>query len=315
MHLGWREARRGAGLLKTGRGLWVAVAAIGVGCGSSCGLAQRVASAGEGTVHGVARNALGVTLGGAKVSLWDQTVRREATAGEDGEFLLVHVPEGTYRLVVEAERQSGTVAVQAGKVSEVEARVGGVSAAEVVAVRVGELDLWAAEAGVADPLLSFAGMAPTQNSSRVDGVDADQSYGAVPSGTGEDGGAEAEEKREGGEVDAVVARHAGAASSFAQAAVREFRISDHSYSAEYGHAAGGVAISLTKSGSDRMHGMLLYQLRPSLFAAKDPFAVATHYGDAGVTTSVAEAERSAAAACGVSKRAGKAGSDFLLLHF
>lgn len=288
MHLGRRGARRRVSLLRTGRFVWVAAVAMVVGCGSSCGIAQRVLATGDGAIHGVARDARGAALGGAKVSLWDAAVAvgKEATSGEDGQFLLAHVPAGTYRLMVEAQAERATVpavAVQAGKVSEMETWVGSPEP-EVLERVAGELNLWAAEAGVADPLLSFGGMAPTQNSSRMDGVDADQSYGAVPSGTGDDGTAEAEERREGGEVDAAEARHAGAPSGFAQAAVREFRISDHSYSAEYGHAGGGVAMTLTKSGSDRVHGMMLYQLRSSLFAAKDPFAVATHYGDGGVTT-------------------------------
>jgi hypothetical protein len=47
-----------------------------------------------------------------------------------------------------------------------------------------------------DGLLSFRGVASTQNSSRIDGGDDDQSFGAVPRGTGIESGAELEDAAE-----------------------------------------------------------------------------------------------------------------------
>ncbi|MGH9596755.1 MAG: carboxypeptidase-like regulatory domain-containing protein, partial [Edaphobacter sp.] len=47
-----------------------------------------------------------------------------------------------------------------------------------------------------DGLLSFRGMASTENSSRIDGGDDDQSFGSVPRGTGAVSGAEAEDAAE-----------------------------------------------------------------------------------------------------------------------
>ena len=47
-------------------------------------------------------------------------------------------------------------------------------------------------------LLSFSGLAPTANSTRIDGVDDDQSYSGVPRGSGQDSGSEVEDETESG---------------------------------------------------------------------------------------------------------------------
>ncbi len=53
-------------------------------------------------------------------------------------------------------------------------------------------------------------------------------------------------------------RHAGAAYTFSQEAVREFRVSGQNYSALYGHAAGGIITTVSKSGTndDAWDGLL-----------------------------------------------------------
>src|ERR1700678_4256211 len=86
-----------------------------------------------------------------------------------------------------------------------------------------------------DGLLSFRGVASTQNSSRIDGGDDDQSFGAVPRGTGGDSGPEVEDAVESGSSGRVsvaaadggggYGRHSGMAYSFSQEAVKEFRVS------------------------------------------------------------------------------------------
>ena len=150
----------------------------------------------------------------------------------------------------------------------------------------------------ADPegvgLLSFRGAASTQNSSRIDGGDDDQSFGAVPRGTGGDSGPEVEDAAESGSSGrASVAagdggggfgRHTGMAYTFSQEAVREFRVSGQNYSALYGHAAGGIVTTVSKSGTDTLHGTGFYLLRASALAATNPFSFATNYVD-GVVTS------------------------------
>ncbi|WP_158942147.1 TonB-dependent receptor [Granulicella sp. S190] len=145
-------------------------------------------------------------------------------------------------------------------------------------------------------LLSFRGVASTQNSSRIDGGDDDQSFGAVPRGTGGESAAEVEDAAETGSSRRVGAgsvdggggygRHAGAAYTFSQEAVREFRVSGQNYSALYGHAAGGIITTVSKSGTNALHGTGFYLVRSSAFGATNPFSIATTYTD-GMSTSVA----------------------------
>ena len=145
-----------------------------------------------------------------------------------------------------------------------------------------------------DGLLSFRGIAPTQNSNRIDGGDDDQSFGSVPRGTGIQSGAEAEDAAETGTSSRVnmgstsggggYGRHSGMAYTFSQEAVREFRVSSQNYSAIYGHAAGGIITTVSKSGTNDLHGTVFYLLRSSALAATNPFSIATNYAD-GVATS------------------------------
>jgi hypothetical protein len=145
-----------------------------------------------------------------------------------------------------------------------------------------------------DGLLSFRGAASTQNSSRIDGGDGDQSFGSVPRGTGGDGGAELEDAAETGSSGRVsvsaanggggFGRHAGMAYTFSQEAVREFRVSGQNYSALYGHAAGGIVTTVSKSGTNHLHGTRFYLLRASALGATNPFSIASSYVD-GVVTS------------------------------
>ncbi len=146
-----------------------------------------------------------------------------------------------------------------------------------------------------DGLLSFRGVASTQNSSRIDGGDDDQSFGSVPRGTGMESGAELEDAAETGVAGRVsvgsaaggggYGRHSGMAYTFSQEAVREFRVSGQNYSALYGRAAGGIITTVSKSGTDDLHGTGFYLARTSALAAANPFSIATSYADGVVASS------------------------------
>jgi hypothetical protein len=264
----------------------------------------------DGVVHGVVVDAGGAAVRGASVAVEDAAsgfVARTAT-DKGGEFLVARVPVGTYRVVVEAagfERLVLTaVVVEVGAVTGVDARlrVAGVSATVTVTAAAGStVDAAAVASTVTAPeiqrlpvrgrrwqsfalltpaanadaagLLSFRGLAVTQNSTAVDGISDDQSFGAVPHGTG------AESER-------GVARRGGAAYTFSQEAVREFRVNGQNYSAVYGGAAGGVVTTVSKSGTNALHGTGFYLARDSAWAAANPFSVATHYADGVVTSAV-----------------------------
>lgn len=43
--------------------------------------------------------------------------------------------------------------------------------------------------------------------------------------------------------------------------IKEFQVSARNYSAEFGHAAGGVVNAITKSGTNTLHGDLFWNFR------------------------------------------------------
>ncbi|MEO8735082.1 MAG: TonB-dependent receptor [Edaphobacter sp.] len=267
----------------------------------------------DGAVRGVVVDAGGAAVRGAAVRVEDEAngfMMRTAT-DRGGEFLVARVPAGAYRVTVEAAGFDRLVlpgvVVELGAVTAVEGRlrVAGVSTAVTVkpggaaseAAAVGstitaeEIErlpvngrrwqtfaLLTPEANAdSEGLLSFRGLAVTQNSTVVDGADDDQSFGAVPRGTG----GEAGNRGFGGGF-----RRGGAAYTFSQEAVREFRVSGQNYSAVYGHAAGGVVTTVSKSGTNVMHGTAFYLVRSSALAATNPFSIATHYADGVVASAV-----------------------------
>jgi hypothetical protein len=153
----------------------------------------------------------------------------------------------------------------------------------------------ASNAGNADEntaLVSFRGLAATQNSTAIDGVDDDDSFHAVARGAGSasDNDRMSEAQSEtgieagGARRDAASWRRSGAAYTFSQEAVREFRVSTQNYSAMYGHGAGGVIATISKSGTNALHGSGFYMARTSAWDAANPFAVATSYHDGALTS-------------------------------
>lgn len=61
-------------------------------------------------------------------------------------------------------------------------------------------------------------------------------------------------------------------SQISQDAVQEFKVVSEDYSAEFGRAMGGVVNTVTKSGSNQLHGTGFYYFRSTGFDARDPFA-------------------------------------------
>jgi hypothetical protein len=67
-------------------------------------------------------------------------------------------------------------------------------------------------------------------------------------------------------------------SQISQDAVQEFQVVSDDYSAEYGRAMGGVVNTVTKSGSNELHGTGFYYYRSHGFNARDPFSVVNGVG-------------------------------------
>jgi hypothetical protein len=147
---------------------------------------------------------------------------------------------------------------------------------------------------------ALRGMDPTQNSLRMDGVSAEESFGSQPLGGGvveaDDGATDVPREASAGPGSGWRSvesggRRAGAAFIFSQAAIREFRVEGQSDaatygSALYGHGVGGVITGVSRSGEQHLHGMGFYTVRSSAWAAADPFNVASSYSNGVVTSSV-----------------------------
>lgn len=83
-------------------------------------------------------------------------------------------------------------------------------------------------------LLSFRGISVLLNNNTIDGADNNQAFFSEERGRTRIG------------------------YSTSQASVEEFQVNTSNYSAEYGRAAGGVVNTVTKSGSNTLHGQLFY---------------------------------------------------------
>lgn len=113
-------------------------------------------------------------------------------------------------------------------------------------------------------LLSIRGMSPLLNNVTIDGADDNQAYFSEERGRTREG------------------------YSTPQVAVQEFQVNTGVYSAEYGRALGGVINSVTKSGTNQIHGQLYFYDRDNDWGAKNPFTKLTTFDPATATTTTAQ---------------------------
>ncbi len=286
----------------------------------------------SGALHGHVEDLSGAPIASPQIDLEDLATHRHSSVNlaPDGSFNAIALSPGTYRLTVSAPGMAASQAdlqIQLGSTTDLTTRLQPQQVtAEITVIATSEETAPAATTRIltgpeiaalpldgrrwqsfalltpqANPttaefdLLSFSGLAPTANSTRIDGVDDDQSYSGVPRGSGQQTGPEVEDESEGrGSATATrgftagdgPGRHPGMAYTFSEAAVREFRVTGQNDSALYGHAAGGVITTVSRSGSDDRHGSLFYLVRSSAFAATDPSATVTHFHDGVITGGV-----------------------------
>lgn len=280
-------------------------------------------SAADGAIAGAAFDAAGVPVAGAVVEIRgvETGLAVQTISGAHGEFMVARLPAGEYSVTVDDGASSQAlpelVAVELGGVTEVEARLGARTrsaatedassqANSQLPVDGGEwrsVALTAAGGAAAngdDGEESFRGEPVAQNSSRLDGMSADESFSGKRLGAGvvEDGeastdvvddpaagaGSGARSVSDGGQ-------RAGSAYAFSQAEVREFRVQGQAQAAEYGsalygHGVGGEISAVSRSGGRTFHGMGFYTVRDSAWAAVNPFAVASSYANGVVTSAL-----------------------------
>ncbi|HZD50787.1 MAG TPA: carboxypeptidase regulatory-like domain-containing protein [Silvibacterium sp.] len=113
-----------------------------------------------------------------------------------------------------------------------------------------------------DDSISFRGLSPLMNSITMDGTDHNLAFSGRQRGTG------------------------GGGYSTAQSAIHEFQVNTSNFSAEYGHAAGAVINTVTKSGSNRLHGQASFYDRNSAWGASNAFTILTELDSQGQYVSV-----------------------------
>lgn len=250
-------------------------------------------------------------------------VIQATTTSSRGEFAVPRLPPGNYILAIAdssvAIPLAGTYQVHLGELTEVEARISAavqsdslpagpepaLTALPILGADWTSLALTAPRAGAAGsnsadtPEVAFGSISPTQNATFSDGATADDSFSGSSVGTGAgtdpESGADGIADRSAGPGSgwrflADSGRRSGSSYAFAQSSVREFRVHSQADAAEYGsalygHGAGGIITSVSRSGGTRLHGMAFYTDRNSAWDASNPFATATTYANGVVTTS------------------------------
>jgi len=265
------------------------------------GLPASAQSATDGAIGGQVVSSSGRPVAGVLVEARDRqtNLTMQALSGSKGEFLLVRLPVGDYELSVQQMgielTLAGTVAVEVGEVTEVEARMqprwsgspalpkpAQRSGTDVVGPGLADLPVnggqWAslvltvaggnaastADGNAAD--VSFRGVALTENNSRSDGLSSDQSFSGTATGSGvsedDTGSDEVEDHAAGvGSGSGSVVdggQRAGAAYVFSQASVREFRVMGQASAATYGSALYGHGVGGVVTSVSRSGGTHLH---------------------------------------------------------
>ncbi|HEV2487541.1 MAG TPA: TonB-dependent receptor [Terracidiphilus sp.] len=244
-------------------------------------------SAVDGAIGGTVLDSTGAVIPNATVLVHNNGTNAEQTAVSDssGYFRLIHLQPGPYTVTIKAAGfstyRSTDLTVQVGVLTDPNARLKVGSSLETVVVT-GEAPLvnttspefagvvpqlalqslpennyrWSAFAlltpGVVNDangygLLSFRGQSTLLNNITIDGTDDNQAYFSEERG------------------------RTRAGYSTIKAAVQEFQVNTSNYSVEYGRSAGGIVNSITKSGTNQLHGEGYYFDRDSAWAAQNSY--------------------------------------------
>ncbi|MGA7245275.1 MAG: TonB-dependent receptor [Terracidiphilus sp.] len=247
----------------------------------------RAQSAVDGAVGGSVLDSTGAAVPNASITVRNTGTNAEQRAITDpsGYFRIIHLQPAAYQVTITASGfdtyDAKGVIVQVGSLTDVEAHLKVGSSAQTVEVTgdaplvntstpdfagvVDQVPLhdlpennyrWSAFAlltpGVVNDsngygLLSFRGQSTLLNNVTIDGTDDNQAYFSEERG------------------------RTRAGYSTIKAAVQEFQVNTSNYSVEYGRSAGGIVNSITKSGSNGLHGEGYYYDRDSAWAAQNTY--------------------------------------------
>jgi hypothetical protein len=269
---------------------------------ASCGALLYAQSTTDGAIGGTVYDTNGAVVTNAKVVVRNNGTNAEQTVAADasGYYRVTKLQSGSYTVSVSeqgfAPYRAEQVIVQVGSVTDISPRlkVGGNSETVDVSAEAPQINTtspdfaptlnqtaisnlpinggrWSSFAiltpGVVSDssgfgLLSFRGMSTLLNNNTVDGADNNQAFFSEERGRTRIG------------------------YSTPKAAVEEFQVNTSNYSAEYGRSAGGVVNTVTKSGTNQIHGEVYGYNRDNDIGAGNEFTtIATQTGP-GTFTSV-----------------------------
>src|SRR5216684_8427579 len=241
----------------------------------------------DGAIGGTVYDTHGAVVANAKITVRNNGTNAEktATTNDTGYFRVTTLQSGAYTVTITQQGfspyKAGQVIVQVGSITDVSPRLGVGATTETVEVTaeapqinstspefaptlnqtaIANLPInggrWSSFAiltpGVVSDssgfgLLSFRGISTLLNNNTVDGADNNQAFFSEERGRTRVG------------------------YSTPQSAVEEFQVNTSNYSAEYGQSAGGVVNTVTKSGTNALHGELYYYRRDNDFGAANEF--------------------------------------------
>ncbi|HWZ44611.1 MAG TPA: TonB-dependent receptor [Candidatus Saccharimonadales bacterium] len=276
------------------RMLMVALFAILVGALS---LAQ---STTDGAIGGTVADSNGALVAGATVVVHNNGTNAEQTAAASatGNFRIGGLQPGDYTVTVSgkgfASYKASHVIVQVGSITELAPKlaVGGTSEIVDVTAEAPQINLnspefaptldqtaisnlpinggrWSSFAvltpGVVSDgngfgLLSFRGISSLLNNNTVDGADNNQAFFSEERG------------------------RTRAGYSTPKVAIQEFQVNTSNYSSEYGRSAGGVINTVTKSGTNGIHGEGYFYDRDNVWGAANAFTAIAVQTSPGVFT-------------------------------
>ncbi len=254
----------------------------------------------DGAIGGTVYDTHGAVVANAKVTVRNNGTNAEkaATTNDSGYFRVIALQPGAYTVNIAqqgfAPYKAEQVIVQVGSITDVSPRLGIGTTTETVEVTaeapqinstsqefaptlnqtaIANLPInggrWSSFAiltpGVVSDssgfgLLSFRGISTLLNNNTVDGADNNQAFFSEERG------------------------RTRAGYSTPKVAIEEFQVNTSNYSAEYGRSAGGVVNTVTKSGTNSIHGEAYFYDRDNEWGATNPFTTLTSQTSPGVFT-------------------------------
>ncbi len=252
---------------------------------ASLTFAQSVAT---GDLHATVKDPRGNLVTNAKVVASDPAkgVERTATGNGLGEYRVLALPPGTYKVTVEApgfaKVEAENVIVPVGQVVDLPVSVSLAGAKEIVNVSSSAELVETTRTSTTDtvgqrsidnlPINGRNYINFTLTDSQVVRDNAPNIGAAPTSGLNMSGQRARSNLVNVDGADAIDNSTNGVRSTVSQEDVQEFQIITNGYAAEYGRAAGGVVNIITRSGSNAFHGDVFGYLRNRNFQATNPFS-------------------------------------------